>query len=245
MLAPIYPVCAVPTRPTRLLLTNHQGHKQSLGPFNLSDTCGRLTCTPHFWNHYQDPKCNAVNSTNWISTFFDNPAWKARFPQIQTWFRKTTWAGPDGPVSCDPKGQFVDCCMFPTGTVANYSVMVNTPASGRCAHNLTRYCSWYNLSAHFCGADHGAFGPPVGCWPDDAQFQRVGPQRLYTEDPGFVDMAAENFALKPDSRIFADFRVSWCQQSPCLASPWSLLEGRSILQLRGEAGEARLPRRKS
>ena len=128
-----------------------------------------------------------------METFFDSPAWKQAFPQIQSWFKKTTWDSPNGPVSCDQKQQYTDCCMFPTGTVANYSVMVNTPAS---------HCQ--NITNHYC-ANSNAFDPPVGCWPDDTKFQVLGPQKLYTSDPGFVDMAIGNFALKPNSQIFADF----------------------------------------
>ena len=33
----------------------------------------------------------------------------------------------------------------------------------------------------------------------------AGAQKLYQTDPGFVDMAGLNFALKPDSAIFKDF----------------------------------------
>jgi hypothetical protein len=57
--------------------------------------------------------------------------------------------------------------MFPTGTVANYSVMVNTPAGGRCAHNQTKYCQWQNITNSYCG-NTDAFAEPVGYWPDDA-----------------------------------------------------------------------------
>jgi len=170
-------------------------------PFNLSRYAGH-TCTPHFWDHYQNYR--TLNQTKWVGTFFESPVWKAAFPQIQSWWRKTSWDGPNGPVSCDQKQQFTDCCMFPTGTVANYSIMVNTPAGGTCAHNEEKYCSWKNISNNYCNYSH-AFDAPVGCWPNDAQFQVLGSQKLYTSDPGFVDMAAMNFALKPDSRIFKDF----------------------------------------
>ena len=171
------------------------------GPFDLSSLVGH-TCTPHFWDHYQN--YGTLNQTKWVGTFFDSPTWKRSFPQIQSWWRRTSWVSPDGPVSCDPKKQFTDCCMFPTGTTVNYSVMVNTPAGGTCSHNLEKYCSWNNITNHYCGNTH-AFDAPVGCWPDQAKFQTVGPQKLYTSDPGFVDMSAGNFALKSDSRIFTDF----------------------------------------
>ena len=185
--------------------------KDGCGPHNLSKLVGHA-CTPHFWQHYHN--FATLNETRWVSTFFDSPAWKEQFPSIQTWLKKTTWNGPDGPVSCDQKGQYSDCCMFPTGTSANYSVMVNTPWDARrqlvqCSHNesqcecsgasvscrlLTRSCctdcSWQNLSlANWC-ANSEAFAEPVGCWPIAAGFQKLGPQKLYTSDPGFVDMAA-------------------------------------------------------
>eukprot|EP00035_Acanthoeca_spectabilis_P010166 m.180133 g.180133 ORF g.180133 m.180133 type:complete len:208 (+) comp14943_c0_seq3:1235-1858(+) len=182
-------------------LTDSDFWGDSTGPFDLANFVGH-TCTPHFWDHY-NTSAN-VNLTKWVRTFFESPAWTKAFPEIQTWFKKTEWAGPKGPVSCDPKGQFTDCCMFPTGTYANYSIMVNTPAGGRCAHNETRYCGWQNISGHYCGNTR-AFDAPVGCWPDLAGFQTAGPQKLYTADPGFVDMANGNFALKPDSQIFTDF----------------------------------------
>jgi|EP01047_Picozoa_sp_COSAG01_P014229 hypothetical protein len=181
--------------------------KDGCGPHNLSKLVGHA-CTPHFWDHYMN--YGTFNQTKWESSFFDSPVWKDSFPSIQSWLKRTTWAGPDGPVSCDQKGQFTDCCMFPTGSSANYSIMVNTPwDAGRglvqCAHNESRYCSWQNISlAHWCDNSH-AFDSPVGCWPIQAHFQRVGPQKLYTSDPGFVDMAAGNFALKPDAQIFSDF----------------------------------------
>jgi hypothetical protein len=187
------------------------------GPHNISKLVGH-TCTPHFWEHYNNYA--TFNQTKWVGKYFDSAAWKAEFPDIQTWFKKTTWAGPDGPVSCDQKGQFSDCCMFPTGTFVNYSVMVNTPwdAYGHrvsCSHNESKYCGWQAIrlgnetSCRHGGAcwcsNSGAFAPPVGCWPIAAGFQRVGPQKLYTVDPGFEDMAAGNFAIRPDSEIFKDF----------------------------------------
>jgi hypothetical protein len=171
------------------------------GPFNLSKLVGH-TCTPHFWDHYQNQE--GFNRTKWMGTFFESATWKATFPQIQSWWRKSTWDGPNGAVSCDQKQQFTDCCMFPTGTVANYSIMVNTPAGGMCAHDEEKYCNWNNISNSYCG-NTDAFDDPVGCWPDEAQFQVVGQQKLYTSDPGFEDMSAMNFALKPDSQIFTDF----------------------------------------
>ena len=141
-----------------------------------------------------------------VATFFDSPAWKAAFPYIQSWFRRTTWQTPTGEVDCDPKSQGTDCCLFPTGTVANYTIMVNVPGhSSECQHHSGHWqCNWHNLSAHFCG-NTKAFDPPVGCWPDAAGFQRVGPQKLYTADPGFVDFDGGNYGLRPDSRIFRDF----------------------------------------
>jgi hypothetical protein len=183
------------------------------GPHNLSKLVGH-TCTPHFWEHYDN--YGTFNQTKWISTYFDSAVWMKYFPSIQSWWKKTTWdAAGDGdgrgpPVSCDQKGQFSDCCMFPTGTKANYSIMVNTPwDAGRqrvqCAHNDSQHCTWQNISiAEWCDNSH-AFDAPVGCWPIAAGFQQVGPQKLYTADPGFVDMASGNFALKPDAQIYHDF----------------------------------------
>jgi hypothetical protein len=98
--------------------------------------------------------------------------------------------------------------MLPTGTVANYSVMVNTPAGGRCAHKETKYCQWQNITNSYCG-NNDALAEPVGCWPDDVQFQLFGPQKLYVEGPGFVDFAAGNCELKPDAQqVFKDFPVT-------------------------------------
>ena len=113
---------------------------------------------------------------------------------------------------CDETGQFSDCCMFPTGTTANYSVMVNTPwDAGRkhvqCSHNESKYCQWQNISlAGWCDNSH-AFDPPVGCWPiaPSTSFQQVGPQKLYTHDPGFEDLRNGDFTIKETSQIFADF----------------------------------------
>ncbi|CAK0885635.1 unnamed protein product [Prorocentrum cordatum] len=82
--------------------------------------------------------------------------------------------------------------MLPTGTVVNYSVMVSAAGA--------RY---HEIPPTFCGNTR-AFDPPVGCWPDAAGFQRLGQQRRYTEDPGFVDMAGGNFALRRDARLFRD-----------------------------------------
>lgn len=164
--------------------SNFWGNKD--GPFALSDQVGH-SCTPNFWNKYNNS--GTYNLTRWVSTWFESPAWRSRFPEIQTWFKRTEWNG----VNCDPKDQGTDCCMFPTGTVANYSVMVNVDGK-----------NWQNISSHYCGNTH-AFDPPVGCWPDQAGFQTVGPQKLYTVDPGFVDLKGGNYALRPDSVIFKDF----------------------------------------
>merc|ERR1712232_72203 len=94
-------------------------------------------------------------------------AWRERFPEILEWLNTTSWRGK----SCDPYKQFMDCCMFPTGTVVNYTVMVNVASK-----------TWHPIGDSFCG-NTKAFDPPIGCWPDKAQFQVLGPQKLYTEDP--------------------------------------------------------------
>eukprot|EP00035_Acanthoeca_spectabilis_P014127 m.268544 g.268544 ORF g.268544 m.268544 type:complete len:1066 (-) comp16058_c0_seq2:78-3275(-) len=151
------------------------------------------TCTEHGSRHNKQ----WFNFSAIVGEYFNSPAWKERFPEIQTWFNTTEWNGPNGPVSCDPKNQQLDCCPFPTGTVANYTVMVNIP--GECSHE-----NWQNISSNFCGNTH-AFDSPIGCWPNDAHFQVVGPQKLYNVDPGFVDRHTGNFGLKPDSKIFKDF----------------------------------------
>ena len=121
----------------------------------------------------------------------------------------------------------MDCCMFPTGSISNYSVMVNVPGGatgwggrcnvgGVCPHDEycpgADNCGWSNISAEFCGdttPGHGgpthAFDDPIGCWPDAQEFQVVGAQKLYSTDPGFVDLKSGNFALKPDAQLFKDF----------------------------------------
>jgi len=158
------------------------------GPFELSWDSGHA-CTSHFWERYPNASTNTYNLTRWVSTWFESPAWRARFPEIHTWFKRNEWNG----VSCDPKNQGTDCCMFPTGTVANYSIMLG----GK---------NWNNISHSYCYTQPGhAFDAPVGCWPDQAGFQTVGPQKLYTTDPGFVDLAGGDYALRPDSVIFRDF----------------------------------------
>ena len=140
-----------------------------------------------------------------------------KMTEIQTWFKKTVWEGPDGPVSCDQQGQFTDCCMFPTGTVANYSIMVNTPAGGTCAHNEAKYCSWGNISDVYC-MNTAAFDG-VGCWPDDAKFQVVGPQKLYTADPGNAfSLIPSNFppqlVSQPSTASLATGLWTHCRSNP-------------------------------
>lgn len=203
------------------------------------DFGGGYHCTNHYGNFSEHSSANGGLNTSesmtLVGSYFDSPAWRAAFPEIQTWWNKTVWAGPAGPTPCDPYDQGMDCCMFPTGTSANYSIMVNVPGGangwgGRCAHNESKNCGWQNISAEFCGDTKPghpgpvhAFDDPIGCWPDRARFQVVGRQKLYTSDPGFVEMAAGNFALQPDAEIFRDFpgfpQIPFAQIGPQVGAP--------------------------
>ena len=203
------------------------------------DFGGGYHCTNHYGNNSEHSSANGGLNTSesmaLVGSYLDSLAWRAAFPEIQTWWNKTVWAGPAGPTPCDPYDQGMDCCMFPTGTSANYSIMVNVPGGangwgGRCAHNESKNCGWQNISAEFCGDTKPghpgpvhAFDDPIGCWPDRARFQVVGRQKLYTSDPGFVEMAAGNFALQPDAEIFRDFpgfpQVPFAQIGPQVGAP--------------------------
>jgi len=185
------------------IIDNNNGHDNHyFGNIAIGGVHMGAMTDSNFWTKARDPYDAAnfgdgcrneampasFNMTRAIMEYAGSPSWRRRFPDMLKWLNQSSWEGR----SCDPHKQGMDCCMFPTGTVVNYSVMVNV-ASRR----------YYEIPSTFCGNTH-AFDPPVGCWPDAAGFQLLGPQKLYIEDPGFVDMAGGNFALRRDAQIFKD-----------------------------------------
>ncbi len=194
-----------------VVIDNNDGHDNhhfgniamecsQMGSLSTSNWWGKGyggACTSHAGEHGHAPD----PSMALVASYLNSATWRKRFPEIQTWFNRTTWAGPEGTVSCDPMDQGADCCMFPAGTVANYSVMVNLPSGTHCGpQHDAAHCRWHNISGEFCPPQ---LGP--SCWPDKARFQRVGQQKMYTDDPGFVDIANGDFTLKPDAKLFVDF----------------------------------------